>query len=489
MNNIDKIKSLSKDNVDLNNEDWLEPSEKVWKGVKENLPKKRRRRNVLPFYFIFLGIVSAFIFYQSYSNTSKNKITQEIISNENFNTDPQLDVQITSEESIDNSVSEKNIELDNSSVNADKKNRSNVVKDNNEIVSNETTLKSESTINTNSKKKYEVNQAINKTDGKSKKGSHTTKNSTSKDEHETSYKNDEVTIQVTESENIIEIDQIQSLPFKTFDIPATLLDFSNNLFRINSTLVECCPSKPFYIGVGFTTGLASNKKLAVTGSDPLTELLTSSVYKNYYSFSLEYNKVLNRKFSFSIQPYFSVDRLYSTYSLNIPYDYNTEVINAIENENTFSHSLPTDIGNIKTKLVVTRASNSPVSHNEIINFDFSSKHQILSFALPLKLNYHFVSPEKGFFLYPSLIPEFEISKKLSADYLKSNHTFVHTKSAEISQDFNVSRFHLGLGAGVGYRFSLMDRFLFSLNTNYTRFINPHGRRELLNAGTTLFYKF
>ena len=203
MNNIDKIKSLSKDNVDLNNEDWLEPSEKVWKGVKENLPKKRRRRNVLPFYFIFLGIVSAFIFYQSYSNTSKNKITQEIISNENFNTDPQLDVQITSEESIDNSVSEKNIELDNASVNDDKKNRSNVVKDNNEIVSNETTLKSESTINTNSKKKYEVNQAINKTDGKSKKGSHTTKNSTSKDEHETSYKNDEVTIQVTESENII----------------------------------------------------------------------------------------------------------------------------------------------------------------------------------------------------------------------------------------------------------------------------------------------
>ena len=144
MNNIDKIKSLSKDNVDLNNEDWLEPSEKVWKGVKENLPKKRRRRNVLPFYFIFLGIVSAFIFYQSYSNTSKNKITQEIISNENFNTDPQLDVQITSEESIDNSVSEKNIELDNASVNADKKNRSNVVKDNNEIASYELTDLSES---------------------------------------------------------------------------------------------------------------------------------------------------------------------------------------------------------------------------------------------------------------------------------------------------------------------------------------------------------
>ena len=193
--------------------------------------------------------------------------------------------------------------------------------------------------------------------------------------------------------------------------------------------------------------------------------------------------------SYSVLPSLSFDQLYTTYVLNIPYDYNTEITGNDEKENTFSHSLPTDVGNIKTKLVVSRAANSPVAHNEIINFDFTSKHQIINLSIPLRLNYHFTNFEKGFYIFPYIAPEYELSKKLSADYLRSNHTFVHTKSAEINQDFTVGKFHIGLGAGLGYRLRLMDKFILNVNTNYAQYLNTHGRSNLLNAGTSLLYKF
>lgn len=52
-NKLNKLKSMSEANLDLNNEDWLEPSEKVWKNVKENLPKKKTEKKCLAIFFSF----------------------------------------------------------------------------------------------------------------------------------------------------------------------------------------------------------------------------------------------------------------------------------------------------------------------------------------------------------------------------------------------------------------------------------------------------
>lgn len=485
-NKLNKLKSMSEANLDLNNEDWLEPSEKVWKNVKENLPKKKRRRNVLPFFFLLIGISAASILYGLMLSKDRSEAVSK--GEESMPTEIKNDRTTTKDEKI--------VQTQNTSFSQAKENSLHVEPSRKELEKTASITKNNSINDANSSKNKNLfldrknivdKENIILTKGKEIDDDSIYPSTTSQPDKDEKNQGDQVVF----IENRI-----------TAITPSLIGNKINSISESKKEALKFNPNKivenvmeikridfPVFFGLGFSGGITSNKKNAETGNIPLSELIKSSVYKNNYSFNFEYNKVINNKLSYSFLPSLSFDQLYTTYVLNIPYDYNTEIIDNDEKENTFSHSLPTDIGNIKTKLVVTRAANSPVVHNEIINFDFTSKHQIINLSIPLRLNYHFTNFEKGFYIFPYIAPEYELFKKLSADYLKSNHTFVHTKSAEINQDFEVGKFHLGLGAGLGYRLKLMDKFILNIHTNYTQYLNSHGRSNLLNTGTSLLYKF
>lgn len=485
-NKINKLKSIMESNLDHSNEDWLEPSEKVWINVKENLPKKRRRRNVLPFFFLFFGLSVAAIMYGLMGSNDQSTVI--LHGKDSLPAEKHSAKDATIAEKIELTETIPNIQAKQNSVG-----ETNQKADLNRNPSNSKTPNIKYSKNSNNENLFQDSKNIEVKENivlSNKKV--TADNASSPSTALTIERNVKIEEAfVPSSEKRVMVENLTPINGNMKALKQTKKETPT--FNINSieenVVEEKATDYPVFFGFGFTAGMTSNKKNAKTDNMPLSELIKSSVYKNNYSFHFEYSKVINDKLSYSVLPSVSFDQLYTTYVLNIPYDYNTEVSGIDEKENTFSHSLPTDLGNIKTKLVVARASNSPVVHNEIINFDFTSKHRIINLAIPLRLNYHFTSFEKGFYIFPYISPEYEISKKLSAQYLKSNHTFVHTKSAEINQDFGVSKFHLGLGAGLGYRLKLMDKFVLNINTSYTQYLNTHGRSNLLNAGTNLLYTF
>lgn len=211
---------------------------------------------------------------------------------------------------------------------------------------------------------------------------------------------------------------------------------------------------------------------------PFSELIVGSYYNQRQHIGFDLYLPLRRNWSAVIKPSVARENLITDYDLNIPYDYNSEKYFGAYNENYFSHSLPTDMGNIKTNLVVTRSSDSPVGHNELISLDFRSNQSLTYLSVPMGLAFGNGLRKNGLTAALTFVPEYLIHRSVSVDLIHSNHTFVSPKEVKLSSETTRSKWHLGVGLNLEYRLALYQNWSLQLQGNYNHYLTQTGRSNL-----------
>lgn len=211
---------------------------------------------------------------------------------------------------------------------------------------------------------------------------------------------------------------------------------------------------------------------------PLSELIVGSYYNHRQHIGFDLYLPLCRNWSAVIKPSVARENLITDYDLNIPYDYNSEKYFGAYNENYFSHSLPTDMGNVKTNLVVTRSSDSPVGHNELISLDFRSNQSLTYLSVPMGLAFGNGLRKNGLTAALTFVPEYLIHRSVSVDLIHSNHTFVSPKEVKLSSETTRSKWHLGVGLNLEYRLALYQNWSLQLQGNYNHYLTQTGRSNL-----------
>ncbi|MBK8852190.1 MAG: hypothetical protein IPN73_18845 [Saprospiraceae bacterium] len=211
---------------------------------------------------------------------------------------------------------------------------------------------------------------------------------------------------------------------------------------------------------------------------PLSELIVGSYYNQQQHIGFDLYLPLRRNWSAVIKPSVTRENLITDYDLNIPYDYNSEKNFGAYNENYFSHSLPTDMGNIKTNLVVTRTSDSPVGHNELISLDFGSNQSLTYLSVPMGLAFGNGLRKNGLTAALTFVPEYLIHRSVSVDLIHSNHIFVSPKEVSLSSETIRSKWHLGVGLNLEYRLALYQNWSLQLQGNYNHYLTQTGRSNL-----------
>ncbi len=483
-NNIEKLNSTNESMPIEDGDDLFSPSEKVWENVSKKLPLKKKRRLVLPIIF-GLMIVSTLLVGFLYSRQSKGATqTHEITSLENFNNSksgesPQKDgigqfsVEEVSLKSIESPIVKVQKKTMDSRPLFFKKDDSSahVVKQKNESISKE--IKTTDLVNESNSS--EVLMADEKpvifTPSQLSPGETVA----------------EIPIQV--SDNPIEdLTQIRVpvyvvSPVKTLSLRLSqeekVLDLEGKFVENHVQL-----KRKWMYGIALAMSpLAYNSPNL---KDPLEGTIKSSAYKSVAQLSVVLNYTISDHLFLSASPGIRYDRLNTDYDLSIPYDYNTETTTTNKKENYFSHSLPTDLGNIMTKMVVTRAVDSPVQHNEKINIDFGVNYKTLSISNAIGLHYAFKTKEKGLYAGIRFVPQYVISRSADVEKYQSRHTYVNGDHVDLLIVKNYKNLYLGGDVQAGYRWSLPNKNLvLDVNATYHKNFMSEGRPNDIGVGISL----
>lgn len=221
-----------------------------------------------------------------------------------------------------------------------------------------------------------------------------------------------------------------------------------------------------------------NQNKALSQNEPLSELIVGSYYNQWQNVGVDLYFKVQGKWSAFLKPSVIRENLVTDYDLSIPYDYNSEKHFGTYNENYFTHSLPTDLGNIRTNLVVTRSSDSPVGHNELISLDFRSKQSLTYLSLPLGVAFGNGQSNKGLTAALAFVPEYLVQRSVNVDLIHSNHTFVSPKEVKLSSEMSRSSWHMGLGLSVEYRLPVYRNWSLQVQGNYNHYLTQTGRNNL-----------
>lgn len=211
------------------------------------------------------------------------------------------------------------------------------------------------------------------------------------------------------------------------------------------------------------------------------ETIKDESYQEQRSFGLEINRKLSQKWSLSLQPNIILDNLTTTYSLDIPYDFNSEMVNNNLNVNNFSHSLPTDVGSTTTDLVVTRKSNSTILHNENVNYTLKIKHNLATLSLPVIAKYKLLNYKNSSIsinLGPNL--EYQLFSKVNTELLESHHDDIDTHSISLNDNETVRNLGIGLNMGTEYNYKVNNSTEIGLSINYTKLLIEANRQNRNN---------
>lgn len=223
-------------------------------------------------------------------------------------------------------------------------------------------------------------------------------------------------------------------------------------------------------------------------NNPLTELLVKEETTPSLVLGISLNKSLNKQLVLKTGLHYYQRSQISEYALNLPYSKMDEIAIGTEYENKFQHSLPTGLGNISTRLVLSRNSNSTVTESENVSLDFSLKNQFTSLSFPLMISYYLKESGRGLYIQGGFMNEWIIRNSIKEVNTLSHHTLIKDKSIAVDYDisqikkFNVSalieigyqkRIFNGLDVGISanYGFALTNTFA---NQNYTHKINQSG---------------
>jgi hypothetical protein len=497
--NIEKLISLA-DTVDLDDKDALfTPSDKVWANVSQQLPTKRKRRPIVPILFL-LALTGLFAFYLMSNSGGKTAQIDSDVNKDELQKNNEIKLASFSEPAFEQTktISSKNLSSSSSissnqisAIESEKSiktiiptittPKSKLNSDNREIGTNNhgnKSLPSNSNIATNLEFPTKTETSITSIEDQTSSSQPKTISSETTIEQPKIEKSDEnVTARMFSTFNPIE-----RLDFKKlhFDEKITSL-------TLNKIYPDVKSSNKWLYGISASINPIKYSKPNI--NDPLEGTIKSSTYDKEYQFSLTSNYQLSNKLFLSFSPGIRYDELNTNYDLNIAYDYNTE--KAIDNnkENYFSHSLPTDLGNFKTDMVVTRLADSPVLHNENINIDLSVNYKVYSLISPIGLHYAFNNISKGFHVGARFVPQFNISRAISVDQYQSKHTYVKGDHVNITKENNYKNLLLGSNVQLGYRMSLSNLGIVDFNITYHKNLSNEGRPNEVNIGMSLLKSF
>ncbi|MBK7696311.1 MAG: hypothetical protein IPI30_18945 [Saprospiraceae bacterium] len=275
-------------------------------------------------------------------------------------------------------------------------------------------------------------------------------------------------------------------PMNPLDILITSISYENNALENLVNPIKKSPVvKEPLTSIGFRIAyfpFKYNKKIKVSS---LSETVSSSAYNRTFSVGLQFEKLVSRKFAIVFDPGFRQDQLTTSYNLNIPYDYNTEEKLPNINLNHFSHSLPTDLGNIKTFMTVSRATNSKVEHNELVNIEFQTKQLISTLSLPIGVKYYFENSSKGLSTTVFAAPEFVLSRKNKVDKYLSHHNLVNGDHVDITPEDPSFKYRLTPGISIQYKFPLAHSWSTEMGVMYARDFSKFGRDQILNFNLSI----
>lgn len=217
----------------------------------------------------------------------------------------------------------------------------------------------------------------------------------------------------------------------------------------------------------------------------LSETVSSSIYDRTFGAGIQFEKSITRKFALVFNPGYRQDQLLTKYDLNIPYDYNTEEKLPTININHFTHSLPTDFGNIRTNMTVSRAKNSSVGHNELVNIEFQARQMVSTLSLPVGLKYYFKKFKSGFSTTIFAATEIVLSRRSAVDKFLSHHSLVHGDHVEINPEFSSYKYRFNPGMSLQYKYQITNSWSTEIGVGYARNLSNLGRNQMLNLGISI----
>ena len=483
INNINKLSSANDhmpyDDID----DLLSPSDKVWENVSKHLPIKKKKRSI---FILFFAIAAATI-YLFNINQKDYKSDVDILANEaNKIKELTIEKDYSKKECEDLSIGVKKqqdyTELKKKpfqkrlvSVYPEEINQSNVGHQSTSSIvakksnANENVVQNSATNNLGKLKDenmFHQSLKISVTNGLEN-----IQNSSVESATESHFIPNEK----------IELNSVK--PLKMYLIELRNITIDSVIKKVNDV------SQNFWL-YGLSMSLSPSSYNSPQVNDPLEGTIKSSNYQNVAQINFDVNHGLSKHFFISYSPGVRYDLLSTSYDLNIPYDYNTELTFDDKKENFFSHSLPTDLGNIKTNMVVVRASDSPVLHNEKINIALDVNYKTISITNPLGIHYSFYSFTKGFHLGVRFVPQIVVIRNAVVKKYESSHTYVKEEHVDISKASNYKNLYFGADLQVGYRLPIFQKQIFlDINATYHKNLMNEGRPNDLDLGLSLLKSF
>ncbi|MBK9254699.1 MAG: outer membrane beta-barrel protein [Saprospiraceae bacterium] len=212
------------------------------------------------------------------------------------------------------------------------------------------------------------------------------------------------------------------------------------------------------VGVNFWFGKGQGQI-----KNPLSELILNEHTEVSPNLGIRFRKKISSRWAIEGGINFLKRNHETNYQLDIPYNLQTELVTPSgETENIFIHSLPTELGDIETHLIMERLEGSMVQHNESVVVDFSVTNQMQLFHIPIYTNYYFSKKGEGFFLTAGLISEWIVNTQFEVNENVSHHSNIREKHAIVSfNSDSINKFNLYGSAGIGYDYKWGKDFTIS----------------------------
>jgi hypothetical protein len=455
---------------DLQDEDWLEPSQGVWDKIESTIQPKKKDPKLL--FWLPMGIVSILLFGILFFNNrptqyadNKTKVKENLIATSQTDEIAAIEVNATLDQ-INNISQNTDERLSPTLENALAKNS---------IPTGSNGSKAKDILSSNLYKTSNTNSPTNNYTSASLVDNSYSSNTENKN-IETTLTSSAVSLNSTISKSDIAINPVAFVSMLTPKIPYLYPLTSPSLYPINDIIKPKLKNGNWYVGVniGYSPFRMND---TINSKDPLEGTVENTYSKNNVFAQFMFQRKLNQKWSILAQPGIRVAQQYTDYDLYIPYDYNSERTLSTHKENTFSHSLPTGWNNIDTELTVARSLSSNVQHNETVHIDFISRIRSYNLQLPVGLRYQMSGFDNGLFASLLYAPQMAINTFATKDKIASLHPLVDVQSINLKYVDQQSVWNHYGTIQMGYRYAFTQRFFVEPTITYMQHLGGQSKEN------------
>lgn len=446
-------------------ESWNTPDDEVWNGIEASLNEKKRRRGVWFFLPIILSTISLIIALMTYWQVKKqHSPTQTEQTNQprtNSPKDSELfipSIKKTTGENTLYSIQEQQLPLQTTGV-ASRQATTLFTSSNYAFQPQSSTPK-----NAFNNEIFGANQLIK-----------LLKNENNENSLHELFQNENDESSVKDLFQAAVPPTVKRLSLEVLN--TAILPVKNNgalpvLARLNNAVD---PSKtqsnrsPFWVGASAQWLFWQNRTKG-TFNVPLSELIVKEYSSPSIATGIAAQKSLSSHWALNIGLNYTQRRHVSSYFLHVPYTLATEQDNGAGGlDNTFSHSLPSELGNVGTQLVLNRTPGTAVANNEIVDIDFAFQRKTALLMIPVQLSWFPQKTGYGLFFSGGINSEIALREELSVINAVSHHTHIHEKTVTFNAgQANNTRFQWQAMVTSGYQWHFRQNWSAVLSASYQR---------------------